>query len=198
MKRRRSQSLIINNFFTLASIVMISITIILYSKYITTPLKPKEIKKEEVSTLFCQKQNYSMSFVYNQRLLNNSIKALNNGYYKLNGEYIKSEYSKSIIEKFISLDELNSFYISSIKVSPKKDINKFLDISYKIIENDKKSPYNKKKKTKLYSGSIQTIFKAKEKKIFSFYTDFRLYDKDEIQSQIDCTIKVYKNHVKKL
>ena len=198
MKRKIRQSLIINNFFTLASIVIISVTIILYSKYIVPDIKTKEIKKIEVSTLFCQRQNYSLSRVYNQQLLNNSIKALSTGYYKIEGEYIKSQYSKSIIEDFISLEELSTFYTNSINVTPKENINKFLEISYKIIENDKKSPYNKKKKTKLYSGSIQTTFKANQKKIFSFYTDFRLYDKKEIEAQIDCTIKVYKNHVKKL
>ena len=198
MKRKVRQSLIINNFFTLASIVIISISIILYSKYIVGDKKPKEIKKVEVSSLLCEKQNYSLSKVYNQQLLNNSIKALDKGYYKLSGEYIKAQYSKSIIAEFIPLAQLDAFYISSIKAVPREEISKFLDIEYKIIERDKKNPYNKRKKSKLYSGSIQTIFKANQKKIFSYHTDFRLYDKDEIQAQIDCTIKVYKNHVKKL
>ena len=39
---------------------------------------------------------------------------------------------------------------------------------------------------------------AEEKEIFKFYIDFRLLDKNEIASKIDCTIKVYENHVKKL
>ena len=45
-KSSRQESIIVNNFFTLASIVMIAITIILYSKYIVADKKPKEIEKQ--------------------------------------------------------------------------------------------------------------------------------------------------------
>ncbi|MBU0924814.1 hypothetical protein KKG81_08020, partial [bacterium] len=191
-------SLIVNNFFTLASIVMISITIILYSKYISNDDYKNDDLKEKVIPLSCEKQTFSTSKVFNQKLLNDSMKALDKGHYKLEGAYTKSTYSDSIIEDFISLDEINSFYIKSLKISPKENINKYLTISYKIIENDKKDPNKKTKDCKLCSGSILTSFKADDKDIFKFYIDFNLYDKNEIASKIDCSIKVYENSVKKI
>lgn len=194
----KRQSLIVNNFFTLASIVMISITIILYSKYISNDDYKNDDLKEKVIPLSCEKQTFSTSKVFNQKLLNDSMKALDKGHYKLEGAYTKSTYSDSIIEDFISLDEINSFYIKSLEISPKENINKYLTISYKIIENDKKDPNKKTKDCKLCSGSILTSFKADDKDIFKFYIDFNLYDKNEIASKIDCSIKVYENSVKKI
>jgi hypothetical protein len=192
------QSLIVNNFFTLASIVIISITIILYSKYISNDDYKNDDLKEKVIPLSCEKEVFSTSKVYNQELLNESQKALDKGFYRLNGQYKKSTHSESIIEDFISLFEVDSFYIKSIDKEEKDNINKFLQIDYQIIENDKKDPNNKQKDCKFCSGSILTTFKAEQKDIFKFYIDFNLYDKNEIEKRIDCTIKAYRNHVKKI
>lgn len=197
MKRGARDSVIVNNFFTLASIVMISITIILYSKYIAND-GYEEPTKEIVTPLSCEKEVFTVAKVYNQELLNESMKALYRGFYKLEGTYKKSQQMPSIIEDFISIDELNSYYIKAIEKTPKENKNKYLTIKYEIIENDKKNTNKKASNCKFCSGAILTSFMAEEKEIFKFYIDFRLYDKNEIASKIDCTIKVYENHVKKL
>lgn len=197
MRNSRRQSLIVNNFFTLASIVMLSISMILYSKFIAND-EPEEAKKIKVTPLSCEKEVFSTSKLYNQKLLNDSINALDKGYYKLDGAYVKSVYSDSIIEEFISLGEIDGFYKKAIEKNPKEDISKFLTIKYEIIENDKKDPNKKSKECKICSGSILTSFKANESEIFRFYIDFNLYDKDEISRRIDCTIKAYRNNAKKI
>lgn len=188
------QSLIVNNFFTLASIIIISVTITLYTKY----FGDKEPTKEVVKPLECQKESFTTLKVFNQKLLNDSMKALEKGYYKIDGGYIKAQYSDSIIEDFISLKEVDTYYIKAISKAPKDDINKFLTINYELIENDKKDPKKKSKDCKLCSGSIQTSFRAGNIEIFRYYTDFLIFNKKEIESRIDCTIKVYKNNAKKL
>lgn len=198
MKRRQRQSLIINNFFTLASIIMITVSLVLYSKFILPDDSSTKILKKKVEKLSCQSDNFSTSKIFNQKLLNKSIKPLSNGYYKIHGGYIKSIYSESIIEDFISLSEINSFYTNSIGNEAKKDIKKFLLINYDIIEYDKKDIKNKNKNKKFQSGSILTSFRVNGNEIFRFNTDFKFYDKKEIKSRIDCAIKVYRNHVKKL
>ena len=197
MKRGARDSLIVNNFFTLASIVLITITIVLYSKYIAND-SYEEITKEEVIPLLCEKEVFTISKIYNQELLNKSMKALNKGFYKLEGSYEKSQQTQSIIEDFISIEELNSYYIKAIEKKSKEDITKYLTIKYEIIENDKKEQNKKISDCKFCSGGILTSFLADDKEIFKFYTDFKLYDKNEIASKIDCAIKVYKNNVKKL
>lgn len=197
MKKGARDSVLVNNFFTIASIVLIVITITIYSKYIANDAYD-EVTKEEVIPLSCEKEVFSVSKVYNQELLNKSMKAFNKGFYKLEGSYKKSQQSQSIIEDFISLDELNSYYVKSIEKKPKVDINKYLTIKYEIIENDRKEQNKKISNCKFCSGGILTSFLADDKEIFKFYIDFRLYDKNEIASKIDCTIKVYENNVKKL
>lgn len=191
MKQRR-QSLIVNNFFTLASIIIICVTLTLYTKYFSE----EKSAKKNIKPLFCKSESFNTFKIFNQKLLDDSQNAIDKGFYKLDGGYIKSQYSKSIIEDFISLQELDTYYKSAIKIEPKKDIKRYLTINYEIIENDKKSPNKKVKKPKLYSGSIQTSFRAGNVEIFRYYTDFKIFDKNEIKSRIDCTIKVYRNHAK--
>jgi len=201
MKRNRRQSTIINNFFTFASIIMITITLVVYIKYIQVePTNPSSkavyMKKEKVTPLECEDES-SKSKLFNQKLLNKSLEALNKGYYKLDGGHIKALNSKSIIEKFIPIIEVNEYFIKAINIAPKKDIQKFLTINYEIIENDKEKKINLKKEHKFKSGTIKSSFRANSVEIFTFSKDFKFYDKNEIQSIIDCTIKVYKNNAKK-
>lgn len=197
MRKGARDSILVNNFFTIASIVLIVITITIYTKYVANN-GYDEVTKEEVIPLSCEKEVFSVSKVYNQELLNKSMKAFNKGFYKLEGSYKKSQQTPSIIEDFISLNELNSYYVKSIEKKPKVDINKYLTIKYEIIENDRKEQNKKISNCKFCSGGILTSFLADDKEIFKFYIDFRLYDKNEIASKIDCTIKVYENNVKKL
>ncbi len=197
MKRGARDSVIVNNFFTLASIIIISVCIILYSKYIANDAS-LEITKEEVIPLSCEKEIFTISKVYNQELLNESMKALNKGFYKLQGSYKKSQQTPSMLEDFISIDELNSYYVNAIEKKPKENIHKYLTIKYELIEYDKKDNTKKLSNCKFCSGAILTSFMAEEKEIFKFYTDFKLFDKNEIASKINCSIKVYENNVKKL
>jgi hypothetical protein len=154
------------------------------------------IKKEKVTPLECEENN-SKSKLFNQKLLNKSLMALKKGYYKLDGGYIKSLNSKSIIEEFIPLLKTNQYFTKAIKINAKKDISKYLTNNYEIIENDKEKNIILKKENKFKAGTIRTSFRANSIEIFTFSKDFKFYDKNEIQSIIDCTIKVYKNHAKK-
>ncbi len=191
MGRKARDSQIVNNFFTLASILMVAATLAIYVKYFSKEddgiYRPKP--------LVCEKKIYTYSKTFNQKLLNKSIKALNKGYYKLDGGFIESEYMKSNIKDIISLEELDTFYKNAIKVEPKKDLQKFLKIKYEIIENDKENPNKKSKDCRLHAGSIQTSFRINSKEIFRIYTDFNFMYKNAIKERIDCSIKVFKNHV---
>jgi hypothetical protein len=180
---------------------MITITLVVYIKYMRTDeqksdLKAVYMKKEKVTPLECEDET-SKSKLFNQKLLNKSLEALNKGYYKLDGGHIKALNSKSIIEDFIPVLEADEYFVKAIKVPAKKDIQKFLTINYEIIENDKEKKINLKKENKFKAGTIRTSFRANSIEIFIFSKDFKFYDKNEIQSIIDCTIKVYKNHAKK-
>ena len=119
--RKVRQSQVINNFFTLASIIIISIVLTLYVKYIANE---PEITKEKVIPLLCEQDTLTKYKVYNQELLNESQKALIKGYYKLEGSYQKSQNNKSVAQEFISLDEMSDYYIQAIQRKKTKKISK--------------------------------------------------------------------------
>jgi len=201
MKKNRRQSTTINNFFTLASIIMITITLVMYLSYMKDDKEiSNEIKlnleKSKTLPLECE-DSTSKSILFNQKLLNNSLPALLKGYYKLDGGYVESLNSKSIIKDFISMDEIDSFFVKAIGKESKNDIKRFLTINYEVIENQKSNIINLEKEFKFKSGTIRTSFRANSVEIFTFSKDFKFYNKNEIQSIIDCTIKVYKNNAKK-
>ncbi len=192
MGKNARDSQIVNNFFTLASILMVAATLAIYVKYFAQDEDDGVYKPKPLA---CEEEIYTYSKVFNQTLLNKSIKALNKGYYKLDGGFIESQYMKSNIKNIVSLDELDSFYKDAIKVEPKKNLQKFLKIKYEIIENDKENPNKKNKECRLHAGSIQTSFRINSKEIFRIYTDFNFMYKNAIKERIDCSIKVFKNHV---
>ncbi len=66
MGRGARDSLVVNNFFTFASIVIITITLTLYTKYIRNDSDKLKIKE-----LQCQKQSYTKVTLFNHKLLKN-------------------------------------------------------------------------------------------------------------------------------
>lgn len=193
MKRGARDSQIINNFFTLVSILIIAGTLAVYTKYFG-----EDSKKESVYTplkLQCESKSFTYSKTFNQKLLDKSIKALEKGYYKLDGGFIESVHMESNIKNVVTLKQTDKFYEEAIKIKPKDDLQKFLKIKYEIIENDKKNPNKINEDCKLSAGSVQTSFRINSKEIFRVYTDFNFLYKNAIKERIDCSIKVFKNHV---
>ncbi len=193
MRRGARDSQIVNNFFTFVSICIVVATIVLYVKYIN-----KEPDKKSVYTplkLSCEQESFIYYKVFNQKLLNKSVKALDKGYYRLDGGFIQAEYMQSKIKDIITLEQIDKFYKEAIKVEPKDKIEKFLKIKYEIIEKDEKNPNKKYKESKLHAGSVKTSFRIKSKEIFVVYTDFNFLYKNAIKDRINCSIKVFRNHV---
>lgn len=189
--RRRQDSLVVNNFFTLASIIIISIVLTLYVNFFS-----EEELKNSVKKLPCEKQSYTYSKVFNEKLLKKSINAIEKGYYKVEGSYLKAIHMKSNIEDIISLDEVDDFYITTLGKKPKNSLEKYLKIKYEIIENDKAKPNKKNQEIKLNAGSVITSFKINSTEIFRVYTDFQFMYANAIKERIECSVKVYKNYVK--
>jgi len=185
MGRGSSGTIIINNFFSLATIIIVSSILLIYTNFIAGKKDKAKIEK-----LQCEKQTYTYSKVFNQKLLNKSIKALKKGYYRIEGGYLKPKYMKSSIQNIVSLKQVDNFYINAIGTKPKNGIEKFLKIRYELIQNDKKTL-----KSKLNTGSIITSFRINSIDIFKFYSDFNFLYKNTIKEKINCAIKVYKNHV---
>jgi len=184
MDNKARDSLVINNFFTFASIVLITITIVLYVKYIQED--PSKLKIKDIQ---CQKNSFTKVTLFNHKLLKKSINALNKGYYKVDGAYLKSQTNRSTIEDVISIDEVKKYYETLIGVKPKLGIEKFLKIRFELIENGK----NDKKNIK--AGTLISSFRINQKELLRFESDFKFMYKNAIKERIDCSMKVYKNYV---
>jgi len=187
MGRKVRDSLIVNNFFTLASIIIISIVLVLYTKFIVDDTN--KIKK-----LPCEKQSHTYVKIFNEKLLKKSINAIDKGYYKLEGSYLKSIHIKSKIEEIISLEEANESYILALETKPKDKLEKFLKIKYEIIETDKEDK-TKENKENLNAGLVLTSFRIDSTEIFRVYSDFKFMYNNAIKDRIDCSIKVFRNYV---
>ena len=185
--KQRRQSQIVNNFFTLVSIVIITAILSLYVKY---GPKPKHIH----SNLPCQKLTYTYDQVNNQKLLPQANKLLNSGAYQVDGGLLKPRFGKSYLKDIISIEQANKYFVQAIIKQP-IERNLFLKIKYEILENDKNDP-RKTDADRKHAGVLLTSFRMNQKEVFRMYTEFLQYDKETIKEKINCTIKAFRHNAK--
>lgn len=192
MARQRRDSLIVNNFFTLASIIMISIVMVLYSNLVSK----KEKKISFNSGLQCQQITKTIDNISSKELMKNANYYIENGLFVLNGAFIKPRFGKFYLKDKINIDEADSFFINSFGFKPKQNPVKYLTVKYEIIENDKNDPRKKSIEEKNYAGNLLTSIRLNGKELFMMNTIFLKYDKEDIKNRIDCTIKAFKENAK--
>lgn len=193
MARVRRDSLVVNNFFTLASIIIISVTMVLYNKYI---VKDEKKTTRVNSNLECQLIAKTIDKITSPQLIKEVNYYLENGNYILNGGFIKPRFGKFYLEDKIDLEQANQMFIDSIKFKPKENPIKYLSINYEIIENDKNDPRKKEGYEKSYAGRLLTSFRINGKELFMMNSDFLDYSGESIKDRIECTIKALKENAK--
>lgn len=185
MRTQRSQSQIVNNVFTLATIVMVTVVLTLYTKY-----APKS--KHIHSNLPCQKSTYTYDKVLNQKQLKEGWNLINSGAYKLDGGFIKPRFGKSYLKDKINIEDVNLLFKEAISTAPIEK-NLYVKIKYELIENDKNDP-RKSEKEKKYAGTLISSFRINQNEIFRMHTEFLQYDKQKIKERVHCTIKALKHN----
>lgn len=188
----RRDSQVVNNFFTLVSIVIIAVVITLYSKY-----GPKEkIPSRVNSNLECQKTTSTIDRITAPSLLKSAKYYLENGLYVLDGGFIKPRFGKFYLKDKITILQANEFFKSTIAVEQKENPIKYLKIKYEIIENDKNDPRKNEIKSNSCAGKLLSSFRIDGKEVFMMETDFLEYDKKDIKNRIDCTVEAFKHNAK--
>ncbi|RXJ98788.1 hypothetical protein CRU98_08465 [Arcobacter sp. CECT 8986] len=183
MPRRVRQSQIINNFFTFATIVIVSVVLTLYSRYLT-PDKKSETTKFIKPTCFSVNSEIRVN---NKEYLSKLYKALNKGFYKLESNYIKSIKTKSYIQEYISLNDFNSYFVDAIKSPPLKEPKKYITIKNELIEYEKPN--------KNFAG-VNTSFRINGKEVFGVFTNFVYFDTIKLNETVECTIRTLKTNAK--
>lgn len=192
MASQRRDSIIVNNFFTLASILMISIVLILYSKYGPEKEKPLRVN----SGLECQKLTKTTDRISSLELLKNANYYFENGLFILDGAFIKPRFGKFYLKDKITILEADKFYLDALNYKQKENPVKYLTIKYEIIENDKNDPRKKSIEEKSFAGNLLTSIRLNGKELFMMNTNFLEYDKESIKNRIECTIKAFKENAK--
>ena len=178
MVRGTRQSQLINNFFSLATIVMVTVVLVLYTKYIVK--KPARIN----SGLICQKDvEFTTDKIIDKNFLKTGYKLLNDGSFQLDGGIIPS-IKNSVITKKININQINNIFLKTIDINSIKDTHRFLKIKYEIIENEDE--------TKDAVGSLLTSFRVNNKEVFTMTIDFLKYDIIEIDKRVKCIMEAFK------
>ncbi|MCK9337615.1 MAG: hypothetical protein M0P43_07285 [Arcobacteraceae bacterium] len=186
-----NQSQKINNTFALITIVMMTIVILLYVKYIQPEKKPLLH-----SGLECQKEVICFDKIYDLELLKEGMALLLKGNYELLGDISLATHMKPILDTKITIAEADEMFLKAINIPQNENPQKYLTISYQLIENDKEDP-NKKSNSdncKLYAGYILTSFRINGIQAYRMQIDFNTYELQEIQKRIDCTIEALKHN----
>lgn len=179
MQRGARQSQIINNFFSLATIVLVSVTLTLYVKYIV-----KE-KPRVNSGLSCQETTYTEDKIYSSKLLNIQNKLISQGQFVLDGAFLDSLVKES--KNKLKISTLDKFFLISLNVFNNKTKETFVKIKYELIENEDIK--------KTIAGTLITSFRTNGQVSFYMKKEFNSYKEDEIKQAVACTIKAFKYNV---
>lgn len=194
-------SLRINNWLTFVSIIIISVTLVLYSKYIA----PAQQKKAAINSgIPCQNESTNLGKivcfdkVYDATLIKEGLELLQKGEYSISGGIILSEYMPSQLKDVITIEQSDKMFMDSINITQNKDAIRRLNINYEIIENDKQNPNKKSnsKNCKLYTGYVLTSFRINNKQLYRIQIDFHSLDLQEIKKRIDCTVRSFEHNAK--
>ncbi|QOG12885.1 hypothetical protein [Arcobacter sp. FWKO B] len=184
-----NQSIKINNWFALITIVIMTVVITIYVKYV-----PQETKPILHSNLPCQKEVICFDKVYDIELLKEGYELLQKGNYELLGDITLAKHMTPVLDTKVTIEQTDIMFSKAIDIVQNHDAQKYLTISYQLIENDKEDP-NKKSDSdncKLFAGYILTSFRVNGIQAFRMQIDFNTYDLKEIEQRINCTIEAFK------
>lgn len=195
MRRRkveRNPGQVINNFFTLVTIVIMTAVITMYIKYVVEP------QNEALGNpdLPCQKLTYTSQKIFNESLLQEAYALYNQGQFVLNGGVIPSEHAPSKIKELIDIPKSDKLFLDTINKNVPKDMQRYVTIKYEVIENDKEDPRKKSEECRLVDGSLMTSFRVNGKEAYRMYTDFEKATLQDISQRVQCTIKAFEHNAK--
>jgi len=183
MIRGTRQSQIINNFFSLATIIIVSAALALYVKYFVK--EPQRIN----SGLVCQSEiSNTKDKIASPKFLKHGYKLLRQGSYLLDGGLTASLEIDSVFAKELNIEQINNIFLKTIDIKSTKEKNRFLKIKYELIENENEEAEQ--------VGTLLSSFRVNNKEVFSMLINFSSYDMAEIEKRVQCTLEAFKYNAK--
>ncbi|NQY21818.1 MAG: hypothetical protein HRT40_11040 [Campylobacteraceae bacterium] len=181
MRRGARQSQIINNFFSLATIILVTIVLVLYVKYI-------RVDEARINSgLECQKDFNTSDEIISQKLLNIQNKLISQGKFILDGGLIQRLEFRSNIKSKIRISQIDKYFLNELNVFNSPSSSYFVRIKYDFIENEDFEND--------YVSRLEVSFRINAKESFKMKTDIMSYKKEDIKNRINCVIKAFKQNV---
>ncbi len=181
MKKRvyeRNQSQVINNFYTLVTIVIMTVVITLYTKYVTPDTK----EETPFTVLPCMSELKIDQTSYNKKLHKEALELFLQGNYQINGGAIYEENSKFDEELWIKkIDEL---FENSSQMVAILNAQKFLNIKYELIN---------KESTEAQKVNLLVSFRISSNEVLRMYTFLDLNNIEQTSKKVGCIMESLKN-----
>jgi hypothetical protein len=180
---RRNPSQTINNFYTLITIVMMTVVITIYTKYIRST--PHEVVQQETfkpTILPCQTEFNIEQKITQPNLLKEAFILFEQGNYALNGGLLLLD--NSVLKDKVSLKTIETFFDNTIDVVSILNAQQFLNIKYEIIE----------KKTN--NLRLLVSFRISSNEVLRMYTNLNHTKENEISQKVECIMNSFKHNAK--
>lgn len=178
---RRNHSQIINNFYTLVTIVIMTAVITLYSKYI----HPEKEKTFTLLVLPCQTELKIEQRIGNYERFLEAMTLFKEGNYMVDGGLILNE--NSSLNQHLFVETINEYFHNNSDMVAIKNAQKYLNIKYEIIESDKKT-------TDLLEFLVSFRISANE--VYRMYTYLNTENLQEIPKKVECMMDSFKANAK--
>ena len=168
-------------------IVIIFVGFIFYA-VLTQVSKSSKSKRVE-----CQTKTTTFEKIFLDKPVEEAIKVLKNGNYKIVSTVEYSKYMKSnlinILTKEKADDLLKEVLVKNLSIN--QNSNEKLTIEYYVYENDKEDTNKKNSEAKSYAGYLMFEFKYNNELIYKIQTDYKNIDASDIKERMDCVVNSF-------
>lgn len=177
---RRNHSQILNNFYTLVTIVIMTAVITLYSKYIHPHKEPTFIP----TVLPCLSELKIEQRLSNTERLVEAMSLFKEGNYMVDGGLILND--NTTLDKHISIKSINEYFHNASDVVAINNAQKYLNIKYEIIESDKTANLLE----------FLVSFRISANEVMRMYTYLPINNLEEIPQKVECIMNSFKANAK--
>ena len=169
-------------------IVIIFVGFIFYA-VLTQVSKSSKSKRVE-----CQTKTTTFEKIFLDKPIEEAIKVLKNGNYKIVSTVEYSKYMKSNLVNILTKnqsDKILEDILEKNMITKKESLDKKTIIDYYIYENDKEDSGKKNNEAKSYAGYLVFEFKYENKLIYKIQTDYMNLDGSDINERMNCVMNSF-------
>ena len=167
--------------------------VILFVGFIFYAVLTQVSKSSKSTRVECQTKTTTFEKIFLDKPVEEAIKVLKKGNYKIVSNIEYSKYMKSnlinILTKEKADDLLKEVLVKNLSIN--QNSNEKLTIEYYVYENDKEDTNKKNSEAKSYAGYLMFEFKYNNELIYKIQTDYKNIDASDIKERMDCVVSSF-------